>query len=91
MNCKPGDMAVLVKAVFPENVGLIVEVIVFKGEAWGFLDNWLCKPAWPSRGEYPSGVVDYGMQESLIPDAWLRPIRPPETPVTETRDEELIV
>lgn len=96
MNCKPGDMAVLTKAVLPENVGLIVTVL----QAYGIktlgphagMFSWECKPAWPRTTVVDAtGQREYGVHTSHTPDAHLRPIRPPETPVTETRDEELTV
>lgn len=89
MNCKPGEMAVLVNATFPENVGLIVEILSFHGEGFGFYDNWLCKPAWPSRGVYEDGGLFFNALDCVLRDADLRPIRPPKMPANETNDEEL--
>ena len=90
LRCKPGDMARMIKAFFPENVGLIVEVVSADkdyGDGLGF--SWLCKPAWPSRALNRDGRQVFDAVECEIPDAWLVPIRPPETPVTETRDHEV--
>lgn len=91
MNCKPGDMAVVIRSVVPANMGLIVTVVKasISSHSSG-LPSWECKPAWPvvmvttDMRRWPASV-----ELGRIPDAWLRPIRPPETPVTETRDEEL--
>lgn len=96
MNCKPGDMAVLVKAVLPANVGLIVQVVRAYGISVCAEDRgmflWLIKPAWPcATMNTQTRIVKYGTNLFPVADAWLRPIRPPETPVTETRDEELTV
>lgn len=89
MNCKPGDMAVVTKAARPENVGLIVEVLQLADpqDHPSGLWAWRIKPAWPIRAS--DGRLVGRLDIPYHPDAWLRPIRPPETPVTETRDEEL--
>lgn len=90
MNCKPGDMAVTIKSTNGENVGLIIEVVEFLGADNGYVNLWNCKAAWPIIG-YDVVNRKRVTTKVAIPDAWLRPIRPPETPVTETRDEELTV
>ena len=93
MNCKAGDMAEIIRSdFFPENKGAIVQVSDV-GETrtpWGWL--WEVKPAWPLKSIGDSSrKVFFDAAPVFFPDAWLRPIRPPETPVTETRDEELTV
>ena len=90
MNCKPGDMARIVKSSNGENVGVIVEVVKFVGADNEYVNLWDCKTAWPIVG-YDVANRKCVATKVQIPDAWLRPIRPPETPVTETRDEELTV
>lgn len=42
MNCKPGDLAIIKKAIHPENLGRIVRVV----EPWPYLDA----PAWVVEG-----------------------------------------
>jgi len=92
VNCKQGDVARLIKAAFPENVGLIVEVLcavppIYWGEHG---PEWVCKPAWPCAGEQVlCGLAlskDFNADEIDIPDAWLRPIRPEADPVTTDCD-----
>lgn len=87
MNCKPGDMARVVKSRFPSNVGLIVEVLTSEIDSEG-KPGWKTKPAWPCFGIL-DGVLSFSSDVTWFDDDQLRPIRPPETPVTETRDEEL--
>lgn len=84
MNVKQGDMARLVCASLPENIGLIVSVVAYRGAQYGHPHMWECKPAWPRRvtsWEKP-GIYRYSATESLVPDEWLRPIRPEADPVT---------
>ena len=92
MNCKPGDMAVVINSLFEENIGNIVHVIRPAARCHvSRLFSWEAKSTRPCRGLDVFGGSDNSSTIGAIPDAWLRPIRPPETPVTETRDEELTV
>lgn len=91
MNCKPGDMAVVLQAKLPQNIGLIVEVL-----ERGFMDNedgwtWRVKAAWPCTAVNTLSGLRRTVTEASVRDAWLKPIRPPETPVEETLDAELTV
>ena len=83
-NCKQGDMARMIEAHFPENVGLIVTVLEPCAPREKYSLAWKCKPAWPVRGTSwtNQSVVLYGNYVAEIPDAWLRPIRPEADPVT---------
>lgn len=74
MNCKPGDMAVVVK---DRNIGLIVEVIC-TSETYG-APFWQVRPAWPAPGVFPDGKVKL-VRVGSIHDARLRPIRPDARP-----------
>ena len=84
MNCKPGDLAIIVKSA-AGNEGAIVEVL---GPAapFGGLPVWFIE----SKGSVLNGLTPPSHQAE-IPDAWLRPIRPgdmeDETPVA--RDLEV--
>ena len=80
-------MARVIQSNFPSNVGLIVEVIQLV-TTQANQPMWETKPAWPCLGVL-RGVVLFNGDRTNFPDCQLRPIRPPETPVTETRDEEL--
>lgn len=70
MNCKPGDMAVVVKG---RNIGLIVAVVC-TSETYG-TPFWQVRPAWPAPGVLPDGKVEL-VRIGSIHDARLRPIRP---------------
>lgn len=78
MNCKPGDLAMVVKAVCPENIGLIVKVLRWAPPIDGM-------PAWETESDRPSPTVctisprvSTGMHRVAdVRDAWLRPIRDP--------------
>lgn len=89
MNCKPGDMAVVTQAMLPQNIGLIVEVLNdgYTDSKFGW--TWKTKSAWPASATNNVRGLRQAITEAHVHDAWLRPIRPPETPLTETRDEEL--
>lgn len=85
LNCKPGDLAVIVKDDFPENLGKFVHVICFADpEYYPKLDGespnqWECKPsstlmAWDDRNwRYRSSSTAL----VSIADECLRPIRDP--------------
>lgn len=84
MNCKPGDLAVVVSSTYtPELLGHLVTVVrwvpegeVAAGTSWEG-SGWLCKSehtsgapiSWPERG-----IVF--QKERVIADKNLRPIRP---------------
>ena len=93
MNCKPGDMAEIIKVntIIPEALGTVVTVLA-NGEMHpihGWL--WDVKPAWPVVTIHHTKLVrdDPSDAVALCPDAWLRPIRPPEVPQTITRVDEV--
>lgn len=97
MNVKQGDMAYVVGADFERDNGLVVQVLKLAPARYAPNGaEWECKPCYPCfSGEAVGSVfitpIELSAENVDIPDAWLRPIRPPETPVTETRDEELTV
>lgn len=79
MNCKPGDLAVMVRSK-ANNEGRIVEIVsplghepFFDGARWGIGAGfcWLVRSA-----SGPVRSVRRGLHlEFPCPDAWLRPIR----------------
>lgn len=77
MNCKPGDLAVLVRACLPENIGLIVTVHNewVMDEKDGFC--WLTESSHPTPTIWWDGAPAGSDRESFVPDAWLRPLRDP--------------
>lgn len=95
MNCKPGDLAIVVSAeITPEMIGRIVKVVrpVFSGETVPCLGTlpifdevvWLCSAEGgtiPAR--FSDGVLRH-LHERAICDRFLRPIRD-----TEGQDETL--
>lgn len=93
MNCRPGDLAVTVRADLPENLGKIVRVISHEGNiAWSGFREPTCmwkvlaaSASCPLVYEYPDGKRISALT-GLVPDAFLRPIRPPfcEAGVTKT-------
>lgn len=81
MNCKPGDLAVIVDSAFAENVGLLVSVLAaadsYEGEP-----HWTVRSVgspikfeWYEDGQ-PTGELGFDMQTDS-PDADMRPIRDP--------------
>lgn len=74
MNCRPGDMAVIVRGT---NLGVFVEVLcVSQHYGWPY---WRVRSAWPVRRWFPDGSSEIGTISS-IHDARLRPIRPDAEP-----------
>lgn len=89
MNCKPGDLAIVVKAYRPETVGKIVEVLDFLGRTQ-FRDGTFLDDCWAVYGNFQGSSYDQwcikNLCEACLPDAWLRPIRDPGD---DARDEML--
>jgi hypothetical protein len=82
LRCKPGDMAIIEGA--RKNNGMIVEVVSEHPPREDDGAMWNVKPLAPIHnldGELTT--------TGWIGDKFLRPIRPPETPMSETRDHEV--
>jgi hypothetical protein len=97
MNCRPGDMAVIVECRdAPENIGLFVEVIAAdspENSPLTLLVNdqiWICRAKGLIRYSNILGQTIF-LREGPIPDFALRPIRPPapETDVNTTNEFEV--
>lgn len=93
MNCKPGDLAVVVSSDFPENIGLVVSVLSLSSECYEEDDiHWLVRSCgrplkfeWFDDGR--TGTNDFGFDVEVdSPDSTLRPIR---NPGEDARDETL--
>jgi hypothetical protein len=86
MNCKPGDLAIIIHAIHPENVGAIVEVIApGPPRADIVLPYWHTRTASGRTMKFtyrPSGEVGYGA-DAFIYDRDLRPLRPDLLPLDE--------
>lgn len=88
MNCKPGDLAVVINAVVThELIGKIVRVIrrVYDGEPNSIGGNFVnIEFAWLCEGKsIPTRTTDgtlHFVNSRAIEDRLLRPIRPDETP-----------
>lgn len=74
MNCKPGDLAVIVRSTDGQAVGRFVECLQMDGNHSEF------GPIWRVRTEGRGIVTIHGTLAIVLhmPDAWLRPIRPDE-------------
>lgn len=78
MNCKPGDLAVIVRCDYPENVGRFVRVVCRADGsefAWYEGEEWECEPATPVIGLNADGAKTWGLEPVCLFDAHLRPIR----------------
>lgn len=85
MNCKPGDMAIVVQGT---NIGVIVEVIcVSHYYGWPY---WRVHTAWPTRAWNPDGSPVI-ITISSIHDARLRPLRTDTTASDARLPAELVV
>jgi hypothetical protein len=73
MNCKPGDLAYIIKAEVPQNLGRILEVVGVSdvGTAMNKELTWDCLSMSPLL-THSAGV----RRDVWCRDAWLRPIRP---------------
>ena len=104
MKCKTGDLAFVIKALRPANIGKVVTVethigyltrgeqFKWNGEVWTAFetdDTWVVSSS--------SGLETmYGTsKQAIVPDSWLRPIQPDADPVDEdtelTLDDEITV
>ncbi len=63
LNCKPGDLAVIVSAKDARNIGKIIEVLELLDFSFG--------PAWTFKGGVPDA------ERRMVMDYCLRPIRDP--------------
>lgn len=84
MNCKPGDLAIMVSSEIQENIGLIFEVISLHIEA----SNEYGKPVWniTSPRKTMSGDGELS-QDGIAFDSQLRPIT--GLPITDDVTDEV--
>lgn len=69
LNCRPGDLAVVVKTLNGEQVGRVVRCVTVVGDV--FFTSGLRATAWVTN---PPLIGTTGMA-TVCPDPWLRPIR----------------
>lgn len=76
MNCKSGDLAVLVRSVTGKNVGRIVTCDCQDRVFWAgtMYEGWITEPE----------LTSVNGARCVVPDAWLRPLRD-----TDGEDETL--
>ena len=90
MNCQPGDLAISVNCMLPENEGRIVRVLRrhVNDETWNYGSRpaWWCTSPVPMVWTVRQKVIE--ACEGPIPDDQLRPIRPPKSPEPQ-REAEL--
>jgi hypothetical protein len=84
--CKPGDLAVVISAANPANIGRIVKVIApHDGE--GRLGLVGPKPVWlvsaPTPLTWRDGAKRHRLKKGPVPDSQLQPIRGQKSPVTQ--------
>ena len=96
LNCRPGDLAVTIKAALSENLGRIVRVVSYHGRAdwWGFdrpTDLWEIEALEGSYLVYEleDGTKEYRLR-GLAPDTFLKPIVPFELQAKEGVDHALL-
>jgi hypothetical protein len=75
MNCKPGDLAVVVNCIDPDCVGSIVRCEKFQPGPNG-IPAWIVDRPISKGGRFPG--LDYIALKNWIADACLHPIRPDE-------------
>ncbi len=81
MNCKPGDLAVIVRSAEGQSIGQIVDCIALDGKHSEF------GPVWRVRANSRGLVTIHGTLAAVchVPDAWLRPIRDQDGPDEATQ------
>lgn len=77
MRCKPGDLAIIVGSLFPENIGTMVAVV----GPCDFVGDWWI------RSTRPLMANGGRFREVSALDKHLLPIRPDSHESTETEDE----
>lgn len=84
MNCKPGDLAYIVKTDIPANLGAVVQVLSIDIS----LSNLIGQPFWTAKACRPLETI-YGDFTDLgtIEDSRLRPIS--GVPVHEEKTDEV--
>ena len=89
MNCKPGDMAIVIRAPYQ---GLIVEVLSPTILFANGLAGWMCELPRAMECERRSVLGFHGREvakTAAIPDAWLRPISGIQDEETTDQPEEI--
>lgn len=84
LNCSPGDLAMTVKCICPENLGNIVRVVEYLGlKDWGMSDESL--PRWEVEIQVGNRWLLYELdgypqtsKSGPVPDRCLRRIAPPD-------------
>lgn len=82
LNCQLGDLAITVKCEIPENLGRIVRIVASNGiEHWS---DYGPMHTWEVQTLSESDTLTYVIKGKLcfkskgpVPDAFLRPLRPP--------------
>ena len=93
LNCKPGDLAVVITAHNPENIGTILRVIKKHHNQDALVDYkgshiWLAEAPRPMA--YTVGGKLVMRRKGAVPDAILRPIRGlPKSDVTNTSEKKV--
>lgn len=88
MNCRVGDLAIVINALHPENIGAIVEVLAPGPPDPTILPYWHVKSAGRALKFTYLQAQDQGRAEDVFMyDFQLRPIRPEELPEAERRNE----
>lgn len=81
MNCKPGDIAVMLTSTSGANTGRLVRVLSYRGlheyEKVGRLDSWNVETLSRAYNESAHRWVEAGFI-GHFPDKYLRPINPGE-------------
>lgn len=89
MNCKPGDLAILIHASVKDNIGMIVSVGESAGCREGYSACWYIKAS-PKKVTIGNAVRAFKPDEALwCPDEWLRPVS--GLPVTDDIIDEVTV
>ncbi|MEI1392190.1 hypothetical protein [Klebsiella pneumoniae] len=94
MNCKPGDLAIVVRVDHEgdlEDIGLIVEVLAPTPiQFWDSPDSpeWECRTRSSRRTRIPSTGAIVLAPEFDVKDSWLRPIS--GVPVTDDVEDEVV-
>jgi len=93
MRCRPGDLAIFIRATVPENIGRIVRVVrpaVGAERPWRDEEGpaWIVTSPEPLIGLRKDGSREYRRTGATF-DHYLQPLRGPRDPATHSIEEEL--
>ena len=98
MRCKQGQLAYIINALRPENIGKPVTTMKYLGYfmisepiAWGYdiITACISYHFWVIESQSGIETLYGGSKQAVIPDSWLKPIDEGTPDVTESKSKDL--